>query len=784
MALDEGTYLIINAHAAKALDVNGGGDQSGANVQLWDVLDHSDAQMWTLVRAGYTWRLCCSLTGNWLDLENGNTENGTNIRQWSENDSAAQRWLLDADGGTATYGGETYDTYVIKTSLVTTGTPKVLDAAGGGSTAGTNVLLWESLGNVWQRWIFVPVDVLTEGGTYRLVSEMDPRLCVDIAAASEAAGAKACVWTDNDGPNQVFEAVRESGGLIKLVASHSGKALDVDHGADADGRAVLQWPFDPENPNPNQMWLPVQAGTCKIDGITVPTYELRNQSGSNRCMDVCGASMTPGTNLVMWTRLGKANQRFAFVKTEALGAGITAPTQLTPAAFERDGLGEVVAEGMTFVCPEGAYQARFTYRDEFDEMRATYTGTHPWRNIRDGSTARSGWGDAWAPTFTAEGGEVELPFQFAAELTEDNPYVELVIEVRAFRESFGITGGRAHGPVIRTVVRLRRKPEIALDEVRLWARRDGEDKPWKVGALAKAHDELGTAVTRLRARLVGEDGIAITEWAAHPSLTSINWDAARHMRRIPDENELVGLQYDLTNVEGAVGRGIVWGRFGYGTGALSVAPTVETIDADMGLLHVLVQPTDADACLLEVEYHGHMTLQECPLADDGELRHFAVCPPLNKDSRVLVMSHVGTAYGIGSAAVRAESDCCLWNWGEVLDQCAALHVNVSDHPRHERSHSAEVALHSTTGGGRPVATSWGVERLDLGVEGVSLDGAIHPNATEDAMERLAMTTTDGEHPIYRTPRGDWHRVVVTGLDSGWQMPGYVNARISQQAVRT
>ena len=781
MAVEEGTYLIINANANKALDVNGGGDQSGANVQLWDVI-RSDAQMWTLVRTGYTWRICCSLTGNWLDLENGNTANGTNIRQWSENGAPAQRWLISATGDTVTYGGETYDTYTIATSIAASGTQKVLDAAGGGTAAGTNVLLWEATGSVWQSWILVPVDVLTEGGTYRIVSEMDTRLCVDITAASEASGAKACVWSDNDGANQVFEAVPESGGLVRLVAAHSGKSLDVDHGADADGRAVLQWPS--ESGNPNQLWLPVQAGTVKIDGVTVPTYELRNQSGSNRCMDVSGASKVPGTNLVVWTRLGKSNQRFAFVKAEALGTGIPAPTPVTPVAFERDGLGEVVASGMTFTCPEGAYQARFTWRDHFDAQRRTYTGTHPWRNVRDGSTARSGWGDAWAPTFTADGGEVDLPFEFAAELTEDNPYVELVIEVRAFRESYGVTGGRAHGPVIRTVVRLRRKPEVELDEVRLWARRDGEDQPWKVGALARAHDALGTAVTRLRARLVGQDGLPITEWAAHASLSEITWDASRHMRRIPNVGETVGLQYDLTNVEGAVGRGTVWGPFAYGTGALSVVPTVETIDADMGLQHVLVQPTDADACLLEVSQHGHMTLEECPLADDGELRHFAVCPPLNRDSRVLVMSRVGTAYGIGSATVRAESDCRLWNWGDVLDQCAALHVNVGDHPRSERSHSTEVALHSTTGGGRPVATSWGVERLDLGIEGVSLDEAIHPNATEDAMERLAMTASDGEHPIYRTPRGDWHRVVVTGLDSGWQQPGYVNARVEQQAVRS
>ncbi len=785
MAVTEGTYIIVNANVPKALDVAGASDRSGANVQLWDVITGGgDAQMWTLVADGEGFRLCCSLTGNWLDLEGGRVANCTNIRQWSQNGAGAQLWIIEEDGKQATYKGDSYDTVTIATSL---NTNYVVDAAGGGTAVAANALLFQSEGTKWQRWMLVPVDCFTEDGVYRIVSELDSNLCIDITAASTASGAKACSWTNNDQPNQMFLAKRQGGGLFKFIALHSGKALDVDHGATEDGRSVLQWPVEPGNSN--QLWLPTQAGSMTIDGVSLPTYEMRNQSGTNRCIDVSGASKTPGTSLVVWTRHtpSQKNQRFGFVKTEPLMSGISAPSSLTPSAFERDGYGAVTASGMTFKCSETAYQARYRFQYNYDSQRRSYSGSTPWRNVANDSTARSGWGDAWQPTFEVEeGGIVNLPLNVSRTLAASDPYAMLVVEVRAFRDKYGEHKIPAHGPVTQTRVALRRTPAMSFERAYLWATYDSEKKTWSAfiyGGMTSVADMA--PLTRLRVRLVDADGEPLTEW--NPGCENIEnlwWEASRHMLRLPAEGERVGIEYDLTNVEGAVARDIVWGEFEYGDGSLSVLPSSE--DIGDGTFRTLVRATGGDVatCLLEVEDTGRTGLYECPLVDASDLeRTWAVCPPFNRACRALVIQRTGSLVGIGIIDLFMESRLSVWNWGSNLAACAAVHVNVGDYPKQSRIHTPDVTLHTTTGARHPIATGWSTETLDLSVSGVTLEDPSNPMATETAIERLAISAVEGERPVYRTPRGTWHRVVVTAVDSSWQQPEYLTATVQQRAVR-
>ncbi len=47
MAISDGTYLIINAKSGKALDVKGGSEKSGANVQQYTP-NNSYAHFWAV----------------------------------------------------------------------------------------------------------------------------------------------------------------------------------------------------------------------------------------------------------------------------------------------------------------------------------------------------------------------------------------------------------------------------------------------------------------------------------------------------------------------------------------------------------------------------------------------------------------------------------------------------------------------------------------------------------------------------------------------------------------
>jgi mannan endo-1,4-beta-mannosidase len=63
-------------------------------------------------------------------------------------------------------------------------------------------------------------------------------------------------WADNGQSNQQWRPEQVSSGVYKLVARHSGKALDVAGQSVADGANVQQWA---DNSQSNQQWQLVQV---------------------------------------------------------------------------------------------------------------------------------------------------------------------------------------------------------------------------------------------------------------------------------------------------------------------------------------------------------------------------------------------------------------------------------------------------------------------------------------------------------------------------------------------
>jgi hypothetical protein len=90
-------------------------------------------------------------------------------------------------------------------------------------------------------------------------------------------------------------------GTYKLIARHSGKALDVLNNGTADGTTVQQW-------TPNtcvcQQWTLTHQGSGRysITGV-----------GSGKLLDVNGNSTADGAKVQIWTSTGGNNQRFTFI---------------------------------------------------------------------------------------------------------------------------------------------------------------------------------------------------------------------------------------------------------------------------------------------------------------------------------------------------------------------------------------------------------------------------------------------------------------------------------------
>lgn len=92
-------------------------------------------------------------------------------------------------------------------------------------------------------------------------------------------------------------------GTYKILARHSGKALDVTNNGTADGTNVQQWTA---NDCACQQWTLTYLGSGQ--------YQVIGAS-SGKSLDVASNSTADGANIQLWTYNGGNNQRFTFTPT-------------------------------------------------------------------------------------------------------------------------------------------------------------------------------------------------------------------------------------------------------------------------------------------------------------------------------------------------------------------------------------------------------------------------------------------------------------------------------------
>ncbi|MFC0842516.1 ricin-type beta-trefoil lectin domain protein [Streptomyces noboritoensis] len=119
--------------AGKCLDVNGGNSANGTAVQLWSC-NGSDAQLWSAYSDGTLRAL-----GKCLDATGLGTANGTKIQIWDCNGGTNQQWQAYNGGYRNPVSG------------------RCLDDPGGSTADGTQQVLWDCNGGVNQQWTTLPV---------------------------------------------------------------------------------------------------------------------------------------------------------------------------------------------------------------------------------------------------------------------------------------------------------------------------------------------------------------------------------------------------------------------------------------------------------------------------------------------------------------------------------------------------------------------------------------------------------------------------------------------------
>ena len=808
--LTEGSYYIYSYYSfylsggadnqAIALDVKGGNDKSGTNVQLYHRIWNGDSQIWHLTKDGTRWQIICSLTGKALDVVGGTARANVNVQQYNDNNSAAQRWVIEEDArfGDVTFEGKTFTSYVVRSAA---GTNFVMSNPGS-TVDGTNVFLQSYITDAasaqGQSWIFYPAPILNETGAYEIVLAADTKMCLDIAGGSTANSANVQVYTRNDSDAQKFMVLDATeAGVYRFKNANSSKVIDVKGGVAKNGQNVQQYT---QNSGQGQLWLPIRSGTANVDGQTVPTYIIRTQLGTNFVMDCQGGGKTAKTNIQLHTSNGSVAQKFAFVKTERYGSNLEMPGQIDHDIFTRNGYGDVTVTGLSFLSNKMHFQGRYMIR-KYKNKRASYTDTS-WMNLRDGQTNRAGWGDAWTSTFDASPVNGMVPVSndgtpLSLTVTLDSTYqsADVFIEIRTFEPNYG-SGYTAHGPSMRSTIKVVALPEITLSSLSLGANSEG-----KIGIKSILSDSFGNGTQQLRTRLLDANLNPISSWVSSVSMES--WFLADDtLYRIPDNDEPIKVQYSLLTDDG-IGmtlNGYLDGSISYST---SSGITIQVSDEPDDQFCVEVTGTSSlsltsATCYMLITDIVNTKMIPCDLvSSENGVFEWRAAPPFNQNGKFFVM---GLASGstdlvVASADYYVEAHEFVWNWQEFgttdpLNACAAVFIYPEAPPQQTRTYQTDIQFSQPSGRRYPVAFASKSLQVTMNVEAIIVDedaryvaaGPIPNYTTLPDVKKLILLSGQGIHPIYRTPYGDWHWVGIESIDTSKLNLDYSKVSVTQRAM--
>jgi len=137
-------------------------------------------------------------------------------------------------------------------------------------------------------------------GTYKIVARHSGK-ALDVAGWGAANGTNVDQWTYGGGNNQRWTLTHLGGNQYSIVGVHSGKALEVAGSGTSNGTNVQIWT---NNSTANQKWT--------ISTTSGGYYRLTPTNATSMSLDVNGVSSADGANVQIWTYGGGNNQQWAF----------------------------------------------------------------------------------------------------------------------------------------------------------------------------------------------------------------------------------------------------------------------------------------------------------------------------------------------------------------------------------------------------------------------------------------------------------------------------------------
>ncbi len=148
-------------------------------------------------------------------------------------------------------------------------------------------------------------------GYYKLIAKHSGK-ALDVQLASSASGANVEQWEYYGGVNQIWHVISTGDGYYKLIAKHSGKALDVTLSGTANGVNIQQWV---DNGTDAQKW--------KIEPVGDGYYKLTAKC-SSKALEVYDGLKTNGANIIQWQYVGIDHQKWKLESVSGNGSDAAA----------------------------------------------------------------------------------------------------------------------------------------------------------------------------------------------------------------------------------------------------------------------------------------------------------------------------------------------------------------------------------------------------------------------------------------------------------------------------
>jgi endoglucanase len=137
-------------------------------------------------------------------------------------------------------------------------------------------------------------------GIYKVIARHSGK-ALDVVGGGTADGTNVDQWTYNGGNNQLWAITHLGNNEYEIVNLKSGKALDVYGWGSANGTNVDQWTW---GNGTNQTWI--------VSATASGYYRLTPKNATSTALDVSGVSTADGANVQLWSYTGGYNQQWSF----------------------------------------------------------------------------------------------------------------------------------------------------------------------------------------------------------------------------------------------------------------------------------------------------------------------------------------------------------------------------------------------------------------------------------------------------------------------------------------